>query len=65
MKDTIFIEMTRDKGKLLKGIADITALVEVARITNCIDLVQKYKLVINNANLNAAKELRLTGVNKY
>ncbi len=44
---------------------DTTAPGEVARISSLIDLTGKYDWVMSNADLDAAKELKLTGIKKY
>lgn len=65
MKNIIILEKIKQREKLFKSIADITKLAEIARASNLDDLVLKYKGIMNNANLNIAKEQKLTRVNKY
>ncbi len=48
-----------------ESIADTTAPAEVARISSLIDLAGRYNWVMSDADLNAAKELGLTGIKKY
>lgn len=38
---------------------------KVAKVPNIIDLASKYSWVISNANIDAAKNLKLTGIKKY
>ncbi len=65
MKDMIILEKIREERMLPKGIADINALVEVARVSSLVDLDKRYNWAMSNADLDVAKELRLTGVKKY
>ena len=65
MKDMIIKEKARKKERLLKGIADTTAPTEVAQALSLVDLARKYIWAINNANIDAAKELGLIGIKKY
>lgn len=44
---------------------DTSVLIKVARALNPVNLVWKYKWVINNDNPNIAKKLELTGMKKY
>lgn len=43
MKDTIILEKVKKKKKLLEGIADITILAEVTRVSILTDLAKRYK----------------------
>ena len=65
MKDVIITKKVREKKKLFEGIADTTALAEIAQATGCVDLAERYMWAMSNANLDAAKELGLTGIKKY
>ncbi len=66
MKDVIISEKVREEEMLsLKGIADTTALAEVARVSSLVDLARRYNWAINNADLDTAKELGLTDIMKY
>ena len=65
MKDVISEEKAREKKSLLEGIADTIALAEMAQTSSPVDLVEKYIWPMSNANLDATKELRLTGIKKY
>lgn len=65
MKDIILLKKIGKKRELLKDIADISVSVKVAQAISLIDLVLKYKWIINNADLDLSKELVLTEVNKY
>ncbi len=64
MKDIIISEKAREK-KLSEGPVDTTATAEVARTSSPIDLAWKYKWAMSNVDMDAAKELGLTGVKKY
>lgn len=61
----IFLEKAKDKKRLLESIADITLLAEIAQVLNFINLRERYIWIMSNANLNAIKELKLTGIQKY
>ena len=65
MKDIIILEEAREKEKLSEGIADTTAQAEVARTWSPVDLAERYKWAMSDADPDAAKELRLTGIKKY
>lgn len=65
MKNIIILEKAREKEKLSEDTANTTALVEVAKALSIIDLAWRYKWVISNTNMDAVKELELTGVKKY
>ena len=65
MKEVIIIEKTKKKKELSEGIANTTALAEMAQALSLIDLARKYMWVIGNADLNAAKKLGLTNIKKY
>ena len=65
MKDVISEKKTKEKEKLSESIADTIALAEVAYILSLVDLARKYMWAINNLDLDAAKELELTGIKKY
>ena len=65
MKNVIIKEKTREKEGLLEGIADTAAPTEVAQALSPIDLAGKYMWAMSNANIDAAKELGLTGIKKY
>lgn len=51
--------------KLSKGFMDIILLAEIAWVSSPVDLAERYKWVISNANLNTAKEIRQIGIKKY
>lgn len=61
----LFWEKASEKEKLSKGIADITASAKIARISSLIDLAQRSKQLMSNADLDAVKQLGLNGVKKY
>ncbi len=64
MKDVIISEKAREK-KLSEGLTATTALAEVARALNPINLAWKYRWAMSNVDMDLAKELGLTGVKKY
>lgn len=45
--------------------ADKTTMAEVAKVSIAIDLGNKYSLVISNHDINKAKNLKLTSIQKY
>ena len=65
MKDRIIEKKTREKQGLLEGIADTTSTAEVAQASSLVDFAGKYMWAMSNANIDAAKELGLTGIKKY
>ena len=65
MKDVIIEEKAREKERLLEGIADITAPVEVVQALSPVDLARKYIWAMSNSNMDAAEKLGLTGIKKY
>lgn len=65
MKDFIILEKVSKKEKLLEGIADTITLAELAQALSPVDLTRKYMLVMSNANVNAAKNLKLIGIKEY
>ena len=65
MKDVVIEEKSKEKEELLEGIADTTAPAKMAQASSSIDLAGKYIWAMNNANMDAAKELRLTSIMKY
>ena len=65
MKDMIISTKAKEKEILLKGVADITALVEVAQVLSLVDLAGRYNWAMSNADLDIAKKLGLIGIKKY
>ena len=65
IKDVINKKKVQEKERLLKDIADITALAEMAWALSLIDFVGKYMWAMSNANLDAVKKLELTSIKKY
>ena len=61
----IIEKKAKKKEKLLEDIVDITALAELAQASSPVDFAEKYMWAMNNANMDAAKELGLTGIKKY
>ena len=58
-------EKVREKERLLESIADTTSSAEVAWASSAVDLIGKYMWAISNADIDATKELGLTGIKKY
>ncbi len=44
---------------------DKTTIVEVAKVSSTINLGSNYNWTISNADIDAAEDLRLTGIKKY
>lgn len=44
---------------------DKTAMAEIAKMSTIIDLCSEYSWIISNIDKNAARDLRLTGIEKY
>ncbi len=65
MKDVIISEKAREEEMLSEGIADKTVPAEVARVSSLVDLAGRYNWAMSNADMDAAKELGLTGIKKY
>lgn len=43
---------------------DKIAIVEITKVSSAIDINNGYRLVINNVDINTAKNLRLTNITK-
>ena len=65
MKNVIIKKKVREKEGLSEGIVDKIAPAEVARALSPVDLAWEYMWAMNNANINAAKKLGVTGIKKY
>ena len=67
MKNVIAVAEKGRKNKKLLAIenADKTAMAEVTKVSNAIDLGNKNSWAISNADINAARELRLIDIKKY
>ncbi len=65
MKDVIISKKVREDELLSESIVDTTALAEVARVSSPVDLVGRYNWAMSDADLDVAKELRLTDIKKY
>ncbi len=58
--------MTDKDGELLVlENVNKTAIAEVAKVSNVIDLGSKYSWAISNTDINIAGDLGLTGIKKY
>lgn len=64
MKDVIILEKTREKERQLV-VRNAIKQAKVAKMSNSINFDSKYMQVINNIDIDAAKDLGLTGVKKY
>lgn len=53
-----------NQGPLIEKV-DKVMMAEVTKVLTAIDIDSKCKWVISNADMNAARDLRLTGVKKY
>ena len=67
MKDLIVVVKRDKENKELLAIenADKTVMAEVAKVSSAIDLKNKYSWAINNADMDAARDLGLTSIKKY
>lgn len=67
MKDVIIaVKKMRENGDLLAlNNVDKIAIVEVTKMSNTIDLDNKYSLAIGNTNMNTVGNLGLTSIKKY
>ncbi len=65
MKDVIISEKAREEEILPEGVANTTAPAEVARVSSPVDLAGRYNWAISVVDLDAVKELGLTGIKKY
>ena len=65
MKNIIILEKTREKEKLSEGSANTNAPVDVARASSPVDLIWRYRWAMSKVDMEAAKELGLTGVKNY
>lgn len=65
MKNIIILEKVREKKKLWEDTADTTTLAEVAQVSSFVNFAWHYWWVISNANIDAAKRLGLTRIEKY
>ena len=67
IKDVIaIIEKSRENKELLAiENANKTAIAEVTKVSSAIDFKNKHSLAISNADIDAAKNLRLINIKKY
>ncbi len=67
IKDTIAVAERGRENKELLAIekTDKTAIAEVAKVLNNIDLGSKHSWAISNADIDAARNLGLTGIKKF
>lgn len=65
IKDAIILKKAKKKTKLSKNHLNTTVLAKVSQKLSLIDVAQIYKQVMNNANIDIIKKLRLTKVKKY
>ncbi len=67
MKNVIIVAKNGGENKemlAMKNI-DITAMVEVVKVLDAIDLRSKHNQAISNADIDATRDLRLIGIKKY
>lgn len=63
---TVVAKKNKENKKLLAlKNADKTAIVEVAKVLNSIDLSNEHSWVISNADINIARDLKLIDIKKY
>lgn len=62
MKNVIIAEQARENKKQSEDIIDTTAPAKVGQVLSIIDLVGRYKWIMSYTDLDAAKELGLTGI---
>ena len=66
MKDVVTSKKAREKeGQLVVKNADKIALVEVVRTSSPMNLDGKYMWAISNIDIDAARDLGLTGIKKH
>ena len=66
MKDVIISKKALEKeGQLVVRNADKIALAEVGRTSSPMDLDGKYMWAISNVDIDAARDLGLTGIKKH
>ena len=67
MKHMIAVVEKSKENKELLAIKNVdkTIMVEVAKISNAINLDNKHSWAISNANIDATKDLSLIGIKKY
>ena len=65
MKNMIIIEKVNENKRLSEDITNTIMPPEVAQALSFVDLARRYMQTMSNVNLNTAKELRLTSINKY
>lgn len=67
MKDMITAIKGDKKNKELLVIKNVnkTVMIEVAKVSSTIDFSNKYGQAINNADMNATRDVELTDIKKY
>ena len=67
MKNVIVIAERGGENKKLLTMENAikTILAEISKVSNAIDLRSKYSWAINNADMDAAENLRLIDIQKY
>lgn len=66
MKNKIaMVEKSRENQGPLRKKIDIAVITKVTRVSTTIEIDSKYKWVIGNADIDIARVLRLTSVEKY
>lgn len=66
MKDIIKVaKKNRKNQEPLAEKFNKAAIIKIAKVLKAIDMNSKYKQAINNTDINAARDLRLTSIKKY
>lgn len=65
IKDIITLEKAKKKKMLSEHTVDTTTLTEIAQTSSLVNLGWRYKQVMSNADMDAAKKFGKTGVKKY
>ncbi len=68
MEDVVAVAKKSRKNKkqlAIEKLIDIIVMAEVAKVSSVIDLGSQYSWTINNADIDVARDLGLTGIKKY
>lgn len=65
MKNIIILKKTREKKKLSRNVANTIVQAKLAQASSFVNFARRYKWAINNIDLDEAKKLGLTGINRY
>lgn len=61
----VMAEKARENKKMLVKKGNKAVMAEVTRVSTAIDISNKYRWVISNANIDTARDLGLTNIKKY